>query len=70
MIEEAAALATSNVLNGTIPPIRDAHAQALVFTEPLGVVLGIVPWNAPLILGFRAVVAAVVAGNTAILKVI
>jgi acyl-CoA reductase-like NAD-dependent aldehyde dehydrogenase len=37
--------------------------------EPHGVVLAIVPWNAPLILGLRAVAAAVAAGNTIVLKV-
>ena len=68
LIEEAAALVTSSSMNGLIPHTRATDSLALVLKEPLGVVLGIAPWNAPLILGFRAVVAPIAAGNTAILK--
>ncbi|KAF2154507.1 ALDH-like protein, partial [Myriangium duriaei CBS 260.36] len=68
MIEEIAALLTSEALHGSIPHIRDASAQALVFQEPLGVILGMAPWNAPLILGMRAVLTPIATGNTAILK--
>ncbi|KFY78678.1 hypothetical protein V499_02212 [Pseudogymnoascus sp. VKM F-103] len=68
LIDEAAALVTSDALSGTIPITRNHNAPALVFKEPMGVILGIAPWNAPLILGFRAVVAPIAAGNTAILK--
>jgi acyl-CoA reductase-like NAD-dependent aldehyde dehydrogenase len=68
MIQETAALVTSSILSGTIPPSQDSGAQALVFIEPLGVILGIAPWNSPLILGFRACLAAIAAGNTVILK--
>lgn len=64
-----AAATISGVFSGIAPIVRAADAQALVFKEPLGVVLGIAPWNAPLILGIRAVAAAVAAGNTVILKV-
>lgn len=67
LIEECAALTTSAVL-GSIPSVR-GDAYGLVFNEPLGVILGIAPWNAPIILGLRAVVAPIAAGNTAILKV-
>jgi acyl-CoA reductase-like NAD-dependent aldehyde dehydrogenase len=69
LIDEAAALVASDALSGTIPITRDSNAPTLVFKEPMGVILGIAPWNAPLILGFRAVVAPIAAGNTAILKV-
>ncbi len=68
MIEEAASLITSSVLSGTLPPSQDPESQVLVLTEPLGVILGIEPWNSPLILGFRSVLAAIAVGNTAILK--
>ena len=69
LIEESAALVTSEVLHGAIPSSREKDSYALVFKQPMGVVLGIAPWNAPLILGFRAVVAPITAGNTVILKV-
>ncbi|TVY15504.1 Salicylaldehyde dehydrogenase [Lachnellula arida] len=68
IIEEAAALTTSLALNGIAPQSHSTSVQALILNEPLGVILGIAPWNSPLILGFRAVVAPVAAGNTAILK--
>ena len=68
IIDELASLCTSEKLGGSIP-LSTGQTQALVFVEPLGVILGIAPWNAPLILGLRSVAAAVAAGNTAILKV-
>lgn len=40
--------------------------MALVVKEPYGVVVGIAPWNAALILGFRAVCAPVACGNTVV----
>jgi acyl-CoA reductase-like NAD-dependent aldehyde dehydrogenase len=69
MIEETAALVTSGSMGGVIPHTETDGSYGFVFARPLGVVLGIAPWNSPLILGFRAVLAPVAAGNTAILKV-
>lgn len=68
-IAEAAALTTSQVLEGSIPSTTEDNCLALVLTEPLGVVLSIAPWNAPLILGVRGFLGAVVAGNTVVIKV-
>ncbi|KAJ4024720.1 hypothetical protein NW766_000960 [Fusarium irregulare] len=67
-IKECAYLLTSKTLNGTIPYTDTEGSYGLVFTRPLGVILGIAPWNAPLFLGFRAVIAPVAMGNTVILK--
>ena len=36
--------------------------------QPVGVVLGIAPWNAPIILAIRAIAAPLACGNTIILK--
>jgi benzaldehyde dehydrogenase (NAD) len=36
--------------------------------EPAGVVLGIAPWNAPIILGTRAIATALACGNIVVLK--
>lgn len=36
--------------------------------QPCGVVLGIAPWNAPLILGTRAIAMPLACGNTVVLK--
>ncbi|KAF5018933.1 hypothetical protein F66182_9075 [Fusarium sp. NRRL 66182] len=50
------------------PNIQDRSRSALVIKVPYGVVLGIAPWNAPFILGVRAISAALAAGNTTVLK--
>ncbi|KAK8169165.1 aldehyde dehydrogenase domain-containing protein [Phyllosticta citrichinensis] len=57
----------SNIM-GHVPICQDEGTSALVLKEPYGVILGIAPWNAPYILGFRAVIYAIAAGNTCILK--
>lgn len=69
MILETAALATSQVLEGSIPSTTAENCLSLVLNEPLGVILSIVPWNAPLILGVRSFLGPVVAGNTVVVKV-
>ncbi|KAJ5499268.1 hypothetical protein LT330_000167 [Penicillium expansum] len=66
IIEECAAL-TTPIATGSIP-FTKGNSYGFVFKEPLGVILGIAPWNAPVILGFRAVIAPIAAGNVAILK--
>ncbi|EED16271.1 aldehyde dehydrogenase, putative [Talaromyces stipitatus ATCC 10500] len=68
LVEEMAALVTSETMAGSIPVTNNRKAQPMIFKEPLGVVLGIAPWNSPLVLGLRAVVPPIAAGNTAILK--
>ncbi|EFX02135.1 aldehyde dehydrogenase [Grosmannia clavigera kw1407] len=68
LIEETAAMLTSTAVRGSMPHTAAPGSYGMVFTRPLGIVVGIAPWNAPLLLGFRAVVAPVAAGNTAILK--
>jgi len=55
-------------IKGSIPTPGDPGTSALVFNEPYGVILGIAPWNAAYILGFRSITYAIAAGNTAILK--
>jgi acyl-CoA reductase-like NAD-dependent aldehyde dehydrogenase len=40
----------------------------MALREPSGVVLGIAPWNAPIILGVRAIATPLACGNTVILK--
>ena len=42
--------------------------RAKAVRQPVGVVVGIVPWNAPVILGVRAVAAPLAYGNTVVLK--
>jgi acyl-CoA reductase-like NAD-dependent aldehyde dehydrogenase len=40
----------------------------MALREPVGVILGIAPWNAPIILGARAIAVPLACGNTVILK--
>jgi acyl-CoA reductase-like NAD-dependent aldehyde dehydrogenase len=65
-IMEGAAMATQ--INGSILQSNDKGTLAMIFKEPVGVVLGIAPWNAPIILGLRAFLIPVICGNTVILK--
>ncbi|TKA76531.1 hypothetical protein B0A55_05665 [Friedmanniomyces simplex] len=57
----------ANIL-GEIPKTATSGQGAFVFKEPYGVIFGAAPWNAPYILGTRAFLYAIAAGNTAILK--
>ncbi len=53
---------------GSIPTAAEEGTSALIYQEPYGTVLAIAPWNAPYVLGVRAVVYPLAAGNTVILK--
>lgn len=66
MLREAAALTTQ--VGGEVIPSDVPDSLALGVRVPCGVVLGIAPWNAPIILGTRAIATALACGNTVILK--
>jgi len=66
MLREAAALTTQ--ISGEIIPSDKPGCLALAIREPVGVVLGIAPWNAPVILGVRAIATALACGNTVVFK--
>ena len=66
MLREAAALTTQ--INGTIIPSDIPGNLATAIRQPAGVVLGIAPWNAPVILAVRAIATPLACGNTVILK--
>lgn len=66
MIREAAALTTQ--ISGEVIPSDKPGCIALAVREPVGVVLGIAPWNAPIILGVRAIATPLACGNTVVLK--
>jgi acyl-CoA reductase-like NAD-dependent aldehyde dehydrogenase len=65
-VMEGAGMVTQ--IKGDILPSNDKGMLAFVFKEPVGVVLGIAPWNAPIILSIRSFITPIVCGNTAILK--
>ncbi|MCU0775651.1 MAG: aldehyde dehydrogenase family protein, partial [Ideonella sp.] len=66
MIREAAALTTQ--VGGELIPSDVPGSLAMGVRQPAGVVLGIAPWNAPVILGVRAIATPLACGNTVILK--
>jgi benzaldehyde dehydrogenase (NAD) len=66
MIQEAAALTTQ--VTGEIIPSEVPGSVSMAVRQPAGVVLGMAPWNAPVILGVRAVATPLACGNTVILK--
>jgi acyl-CoA reductase-like NAD-dependent aldehyde dehydrogenase len=66
MLQEAAAL-TTRVAGQVIPSDRPG-SLAMSIRRPAGVVLGIAPWNAPVILGVRAIATPLACGNTVVLK--
>ena len=66
MIREAAAMVTQ--IGGEIIPSNKPGTLAMAMARPKGVCLGIAPWNAPVILGTRAVAMPVACGNTIVLK--
>jgi benzaldehyde dehydrogenase (NAD) len=63
---EAASLTTQ--INGEVIPSDVPGSLAMAVRQPAGVVLGIAPWNAPVILGVRAIATPLACGNTVILK--
>ncbi len=66
MIREAAALTTQ--ITGEVIPSDKPGCLAMALKEPVGVILGIAPWNAPIILGVRAIAVPLACGNSVILK--
>ncbi|MET9229328.1 aldehyde dehydrogenase family protein [Lentzea sp. NPDC003310] len=66
ILREAAAAVTQPV--GEVLTTEVPGQLSLALREPLGVVAAFAPWNAPVILGTRAVAAPLAAGNTVVLK--
>jgi len=66
MLREAASLTTQ--ITGEIIPSDKPGCVSMAIRQPAGVVLGIAPWNAPVILGVRAIATPLACGNTVVLK--
>jgi acyl-CoA reductase-like NAD-dependent aldehyde dehydrogenase len=66
MLREAAAMTTQ--IDGSVIPSDVPGNFAMAVRQPCGVVLGIAPWNAPVILGTRALAMPLACGNTVVLK--
>ncbi|WP_439607035.1 aldehyde dehydrogenase [Hydrogenophaga sp.] len=65
-LKEVAALTTQ--IGGETIPSDQPGCIAMTVRTPVGVVLGIAPWNAPLLLGLRAVAMPLACGNAVVLK--
>ena len=66
MLVEAAAVTTQ--IDGQVIPSNVPGSLAMGVRQPAGVVLGIAPWNAPVVLGVRAVALPLACGNTVVFK--
>jgi acyl-CoA reductase-like NAD-dependent aldehyde dehydrogenase len=66
MLRAAAGQAYSGT--GELIPSDVPGATSTAVRQPVGVVVGIAPWNAPVILGTRAVATPLAYGNTVVLK--
>ncbi|MET1116109.1 MAG: aldehyde dehydrogenase [Comamonas sp.] len=66
MFLEAASLTTQ--ISGQVIPSNVPGSLALAVRQPAGVVVGIAPWNAPIILAVRAIATPLACGNTVVLK--
>lgn len=55
-------------IEGEILPADARDQQVLIFRVPIGVVVGIIPWNYPAALVARKVAPAMIAGDTIVLK--
>ena len=66
MLREAASMTTQ--ITGEVIPSDVPGSFAMALRQPCGVVLGIAPWNAPVILATRAIAMPLACGNSVVLK--
>lgn len=66
ILREAAAMTTQ--VSGEVIPSDVPGSLAMAVRQPVGVVLGIAPWNAPIILGVRSIAVPLACGNTVVFK--
>jgi acyl-CoA reductase-like NAD-dependent aldehyde dehydrogenase len=66
MLREAASMTTQ--ITGEVIPSDVPGSFAMAIRQPVGVVLAIAPWNAPVILGIRSIAMPLACGNTVVLK--
>lgn len=66
MLREAAAMTTQ--IDGSIIPSDVPGNLAMGIRVPCGVIVGMAPWNAPIILATRALAMPLACGNTVVLK--
>lgn len=66
ILREAASITTH--IKGEVIPSDVPEVLAMAIRQPIGVCVGIAPWNAPVILGVRAIAMPLACGNTVVFK--
>jgi acyl-CoA reductase-like NAD-dependent aldehyde dehydrogenase len=66
ILREAASMTTQ--IAGEVIPSDVPDNLAMAIRQPIGVCAGIAPWNAPVILGARAIAMPLACGNTVVFK--
>ena len=66
MLREAAAMTTQ--IKGEIIPANKPGTLSMGYRQPIGVLVGMAPWNAPIILGVRSFAMPLACGNTVVMK--
>ena len=66
ILREAASLTTQ--IKGEVIPADKPGTFAMGYRQAVGVLVGMAPWNAPVILGVRCFAMAIACGNTVVMK--
>ena len=66
VLREAACMTT--MIHGEVIPSDKPGCFSMGIRQPAGVCVGMAPWNAPVILGMRAVAMPLACGNTVVMK--
>ncbi len=66
ILREAACMTT--MIHGEVIPSDKPGCFSMAIRQPAGVCVGMAPWNAPVILGVRAVAMPLACGNTVVMK--
>jgi len=66
ILREAACMTT--MIHGEVVPSDKPGCFSMAIRQPAGVCVGMAPWNAPVILGVRAVAMPLACGNTVVMK--
>ena len=66
ILREAASITSQ--ITGEVIPSDVPENLAMAIRQPVGVCVGIAPWNAPVILGVRAIAMPLACGNTVVFK--
>lgn len=66
VLREAACMTT--MIHGEVIPSDKPGCFSMGYRQPAGVCVGMAPWNAPVILGMRALAMPLACGNTVVMK--